>query len=37
MGMICFIKLPNCIQWDQVKDNTKWFKAKGVYFVVMCS
>ena len=28
--MICFINLPNCIQWDQVKNNTKWFKAKGV-------
>ena len=36
-GMMCFINLPNCIQWDQVKDNTKRFKAKGVYFVVMCS
>ena len=32
MGIICFINLPNYIQWDQVKDNTKWLSKRSLFY-----
>ena len=32
MGIICFINLPNYIQWDQVKDNTKWLSKGSLFY-----
>ena len=32
MEIISFINLPNCIQWDQVKDNTKWLSKGSLFY-----
>ena len=32
MGIICFINLPNCIKWDQVKGNTKWLSTGSLFY-----
>ena len=32
MGMICFIYLPNYIQWDQVKENTKLLNKGSLFY-----
>ena len=32
MGIMCFINLPNYIQWDQVKDNTKWLSKGNLFY-----
>ena len=32
MRIICFINLPNYIQWDQVKDKTKWLSKGSLFY-----
>ena len=32
MGIRCFINLPNYIQCDQVKDNTKLLNKEGLFY-----
>ena len=32
MGIICFINLPNYMQWDQAKDNTKLLNKGSLFY-----
>ena len=32
MGIICFLNIPNYIQWDQFKNNTKQLSKRSLFY-----